>query len=169
MGYTKSSPVQTKLRYLKIAAKLDINLLQQILLFAKDYRLRKRSMTEDFDFASIEKSWVKILNNGKIRYQSNICYQRILEVLLERERHIEAIEFEKMREIHRKIVKTKKQNQLLPLTRKIGITCYHIPQIAWCISSIIGCMSLNAIKPSTKAIIIGRNLTPSYPRIPKNI
>ena len=95
MGYTKSSPVQTKLRYLKIAAKLDINLLQQILLFAKDYRFRKRSTTEDFNFSNIEKSWFKILNNGKIRYQSNICHQRILEILLERESHIQAIDFEK--------------------------------------------------------------------------
>jgi len=115
IGYTNSSPIQTKLRYLKIATKLDIHLLQQILLFAKDYRLRKRSMTEDFNFSNIEKSWSKVLHNQKIHRQSNICYQQILEELLEREKHIQAIEFETSKAKSTKKKKATNEDPHLPI------------------------------------------------------
>jgi len=50
LGFTKSSPIQTQLIYLKMAAKLKTHLLQQILLLAKDYRIMNRSTLQFFKY-----------------------------------------------------------------------------------------------------------------------
>jgi len=97
LHFTKGSPIQTKLRYLKIAAKINSHHLHQILTFAKDYRLRGRTSTKDFDFQHIEKTWIKIISSKKMKTQSTACYQHITEELLERENHIQAIQHERKR------------------------------------------------------------------------
>jgi len=94
LHFTKGSLIQTKLRYLKIAAKINKHILQQILLFAKDYRLRNKKSMEDFDFPAIEKTWIKLVSGRKMMNQSLACYQHITEELFEREHHIKAIQYE---------------------------------------------------------------------------
>jgi len=92
--FTKNSPIQTKLRYLKIASKLQLHRLQQILYFCKEYRIRNRDPDSNFDLESIDKTWGKILNENRIHSQANHCHQKISDELFTRERHIEAIAHE---------------------------------------------------------------------------
>ena len=93
--FTKNSPIQTKLRYLKVASKLQLHHLSQILYFCKEYRIRKSNSNEEIDFASIDKTWTRILTENRIHTQANQCHQKIVSELFTREKHIEAIQYEK--------------------------------------------------------------------------
>jgi len=93
--FTKNSPIQTKLRYLKVASKLQLFRLKQILYFCKEYRIRKSNSNTDFDFKSIDKTWGKILTENRINPQAKLCFQKITDELFTREKHIDAIAHEK--------------------------------------------------------------------------
>jgi len=92
--FTKSWPIPTKLRYLKIATKLKLHLLKQILYFCKEYRFKKRNL-DDPDFANIEKSWNKIINGDRIARESMECHRKLTEELFVRDNHVRAIKYEK--------------------------------------------------------------------------
>ena len=93
--FTKNSPIQTKLRYLKVASKLQLYRLNQILYFCKEYRIRNSNSKQDFDFSYIDKTWGMILKENKIQSQAKTCHQNISDELFTREKHIDAIAHEK--------------------------------------------------------------------------
>jgi len=93
--FTKSWPIPSKLRYLKVTAKVKIHLLKQILYFCRDYRFKNIMPERDQDLQSLEKSWIKIFENGRLERDSKECYHKIIEELFKREKHVQAIQFEK--------------------------------------------------------------------------
>ena len=114
--FTKNSPIQTKLRYLRIASKLQLHRLQQILYFCKEYRIRNYGADTEFDFSSIDNTWGKILSENKIHNQALHCHQNISDELFTREKHIDAIAHEK--EKHRS--HSVKPQQMSPMQEKMG-------------------------------------------------
>ena len=95
--FTKNSPIQTKLRYLRVASRLQLHRLKQVLYFCKEYRIRNSNSEKDFDFASIDKTWGKILTENKIQSQASQCHKGITDELFTREKHVEAIIHEKQK------------------------------------------------------------------------
>ena len=93
--FTKSWPIPTKLRYLKVATKVKLHLLKQVLYFCKEYGFKNRS-TEASEFSDIDKSWSKILIDDRIVKDSKECHRKITEDLCVKEKHVQAIQFEKM-------------------------------------------------------------------------
>jgi len=93
--FSKNSPSQSKLRYLKIASKVQLHLLKQILYFCKEYRIRGSSADKDFDLQDINKSWNKIFSDTRVSRQSEDCYRNIMEDIFSREKHSQAIKFAK--------------------------------------------------------------------------
>ena len=93
--FTKSWPIQTKLRYLKVTAKVKLHLLKQILYFCKDYRFKNLMPEQSKDLQSLEKSWIKIFDSSRLQNESKECYHKTVEELFQREKHVRAIQAEK--------------------------------------------------------------------------
>ena len=93
--FSKSWPIPTKLRYLKIAAKVKLHLLKQVLYFCKEYKIKNRSI-EESDFSNIDRSWNKILTGERLAKEVEVCHSRITEDLYVKDNHMQAIQFEKM-------------------------------------------------------------------------
>ena len=116
--FTKNSPIQTKLRYLKVASKLQLHRLHQILYFCKEYRIRNTNADKDFDFSYIDKTWGKILSENIIHSKAHHCHQNISDELFTREKHIDAIAHEK----EKQRAHSTKPQQSSPTQEKMGNT-----------------------------------------------
>jgi len=122
--FTKSWPIQTKLRYLKVATKLKLHLLKQVLYFCKEYKNFKNRNTESPDFANIETSWSKIMNCDRISKEATDCHRKLTEGLYVRENHVKAIQYEQSNKKYNHLPESKKQ-QKIPKENNV---LEHIPK-----------------------------------------
>ena len=92
--FSKNSPTQTKLRYLKTASKVQLHLLKQILYFCKEYSIRNSYSKKEVDLQDINKSWIKIFSDKRVTQQSTDCYRKVMEDIISREKHVQSIKYE---------------------------------------------------------------------------